>query len=256
MRSLLQGHLLGQRAARPATAGFSANGRSRASNGSHHSAACARAHQRRPARTVRHVLRVHVPHCLPTPCGCTTRALRPPRVSSAPLPNASVLLPHRSARVHTRSARLHLPSVPLHTSSDPLPHRSAWLPTRSRSSTDQSPSRSFRSASASFRTASDRFRRTPASFRSPPRRSGALPHRSGRLHLLSWRSPSFSGHIPGRWATTLAQFPTTMLSKKIEAALDGQVATEAMSSQAYLAMASWAGARSWRYRRLPLSPQR
>ncbi len=31
-----------------------------------------------------------------------------------------------------------------------------------------------------------------------------------------------------------------MLSKKIEAALNGQVATEAMSSQAYLAMASWA----------------
>lgn len=31
-----------------------------------------------------------------------------------------------------------------------------------------------------------------------------------------------------------------MLSKKIEAALNGQVAVEAMSSQAYLAMASWA----------------
>ncbi|MBK8499003.1 MAG: ferritin [Flavobacteriales bacterium] len=31
-----------------------------------------------------------------------------------------------------------------------------------------------------------------------------------------------------------------MLSKKIEAALNGQVAIEAMSSQAYLAMASWA----------------
>lgn len=31
-----------------------------------------------------------------------------------------------------------------------------------------------------------------------------------------------------------------MLSKKIEEALNGQVATEAMSSQAYLAMASWA----------------
>lgn len=31
-----------------------------------------------------------------------------------------------------------------------------------------------------------------------------------------------------------------MLSKKIEAALNGQVAIEAASSQAYLAMASWA----------------
>ena len=31
-----------------------------------------------------------------------------------------------------------------------------------------------------------------------------------------------------------------MLSKKIEAALNGQVAVEANSSQAYLAMASWA----------------
>ena len=31
-----------------------------------------------------------------------------------------------------------------------------------------------------------------------------------------------------------------MLSKKIEAALNGQIAVEAMSSQAYLAMASWA----------------
>lgn len=31
-----------------------------------------------------------------------------------------------------------------------------------------------------------------------------------------------------------------MLSKKIEAALNGQIAIEAMSSQAYLAMASWA----------------
>ena len=31
-----------------------------------------------------------------------------------------------------------------------------------------------------------------------------------------------------------------MLSKTIEAALNGQVAIEAMSSQAYLAMASWA----------------
>ena len=31
-----------------------------------------------------------------------------------------------------------------------------------------------------------------------------------------------------------------MLSKKIESALNGQVAIEASSSQAYLAMASWA----------------
>ena len=31
-----------------------------------------------------------------------------------------------------------------------------------------------------------------------------------------------------------------MLSKKIEGALNGQIAIEAMSSQAYLAMASWA----------------
>ena len=35
-----------------------------------------------------------------------------------------------------------------------------------------------------------------------------------------------------------------MVSKKVENALNGQVAKEAMSSQIYLAMASWAEARS------------
>src|SRR5688572_12100589 len=43
----------------------------------------------------------------------------------------------------------------------------------------------------------------------------------------------------GAWLP-LGTKPTTMLSKKIEAALNGQVEIEAMSSQAYLAMASWA----------------
>ena len=36
------------------------------------------------------------------------------------------------------------------------------------------------------------------------------------------------------------QSPKTMLSKKIEAALNAQIAIESMSSQTYLAMASWA----------------